>query len=313
METINNLHLKAHISKAKISDIEREINRKRDVIRQQLSELLQSIKEDTYIDIVSRLVKETVEPSSGAASVIILDVVDQYEIWAKAKIETVQANINVDIQKAKDSEKDTTALNNAIRTLNSTVNYWSYLTYPLQVLISKNGIDHLSIQSTAFSLRNLCIDLNNKAGQTKVALDFVRKLQKTVSSLSDVSEKLARDEEDLLKIQIENEEKKKEEEKEKKEELANRQADKQYSVTIGGDKFVAPPYCTCCLAPTSTKTNHIEYVNQDNRRVSIYMPLCYDCRHHEEVFTRKRVILCCVDFGEYWLVFWHTSDLDWRE
>ena len=296
--SINDLHRKAGIVEVTVSDIERELNRKRDTIRQQLSEILHSINDDVYVQFVSALVKETIEPASNKAGVIIYDVVDQYEIWAKAKIETLQSEIKAGIQEAKDNCDDDSALERVIGTLTSKVNAWHKLTYPLEILINKTGIDHSEIQSTAYSLRNLCLYLHNEKGKTKSALELTKKLRVALSSLAEVSERLTKDEDDLSKIQKKNEEF-------EREERANRQADKEYIVRINGDKFAIPPLCTCCLKPTTNKEN-VQYSasitrgrTTSTKTISVQMPLCPECEAHRKKFSRKSKLLCfwCILFG----------------
>lgn len=295
---INALHREASIGEVTVSDIERELNRKRDTIRQQLSEVFHSIPDDLYIQVVSDLVKEAIEPSDSKVGVIVYDVVDQYEIWAKAKLEALQADIKAGVQKAKDNADDESTLSKSIDSLANKTDALQKIAYPLEILINKTGIDHSDIQSTAYSLRNLGLYLHNEKGKTKAALELTKRIHKTLSPLTEVSERLSKDEDDLSKLQKKNEDF-------EREERANRQADKEYIVRVSGDKFVIPPLCTCCLKPTPNKET-VQYSQSITRgrttrtkTISVQMPLCPECEAHRKQFSHKSTFLCflCILLG----------------
>jgi len=53
-------------------------------------------------------------------------------------------------------------------------------------------------------------------------------------------------------------------------------------------KLVVPPYCTCCMKPTAGREN-IHYETAYDR-LNIDMPLCPECKAHQNVLKRKRII-----------------------
>lgn len=152
--------------------------------------------------------------------------------------------------------------------------------------------------STAYSLRNLCLYLHNEKGKTQIAYQLIQKLRKYLSNLDDISNKLLKDEEELSEII-------KEADEYAEQERNNRQADKVYSVDISGDKFVIPPYCTCCLKPTSLTEDVRFAMSRDTfggtatKTISVHMPICPECLEHRKQFTRKNVWICilCILFG----------------
>ena len=283
-EVINELHRIAKIGEVSIGDVEREINRKRDAVRQQLSEISKSLSDDLYVQLVSDLVRETIEPSDNKAGVIIYDAVDQYEIWARAKLEAFQADIKAEIQKAKDKADDDSSLNKLISILADKVDEWQKLAYPLEILINKTGVDHSDIQTTVYSLRGLGLYLHNDKKKTKAALELTKRIRKALAPLTEVSERLSKDENDLSGIQKKNEEF-------EEEERASRQADKEYIVRVKGDHLAVPPLCTCCLRPTTNKEK-IQYSGSATwggttrtKTISVLMPLCPECEAHRKKFS----------------------------
>lgn len=293
LTTINTLHQSARIGEVSSLDIERELNRKRDIIRQQLSEIFQSLSPSDYMICVTQLVKECIEPVTVDAGVILYDVVDQYEIWAKSQFEIKENEIIKKIEDVKlKSDGPNFVLTGEIESLITMVNDLHKLSYPIEVIISKSGIDHSNIQSTAFALRELCIYLHNEKDKTDIAFRLVGTLKKTFSSLGTVYQKLSKDEEDLRRI-------KQQKQEYESEVLANQQADKEYSVTISGEKYAAshrlivPPFCTCCMQPTQ-ETESLQFLT-----MKIDMPLCDKCKKHRKQYKRKRTWLVsfCIILG----------------
>lgn len=75
------------------------------------------------------------------------------------------------------------------------------------------------------------------------------------------------------------------------------QADKKYRVEVKGSKYAAPPFCTCCMDPT-TNEDYIDYSRQERlgnrkytRTISVRMPLCADCSEHSTSFSLRITII----------------------
>lgn len=64
--------------------------------------------------------------------------------------------------------------------------------------------------------------------------------------------------------------------------------DKTYEVPLSDIKFSLPPYCTCCMKP-STSTEKIKFPTSANRNAYVNMPICDDCREH-----RNTVSICSI-------------------
>ena len=290
LEQINDIHRAADIGGATVRDIERELSRKRESICQQLSELLQALDADTYIKTITLLVKETIEPASSKPGVIIVDTVHQYEAWAKLKIDTIQTSIKAGIKQVSSSVYQPDELNQAMDSLASIVDAWHHLAYPLMIIINKSRMDRLGIQSTAYSLRALYLYLHEKR-KTSAALRLLQKMRTALTSLNDISYRVAKDESDFLNFQ-------KRDEEPQQNEPDNQQEDQVYSVRISGNSYVTPPFCTCCMEPTDHQET-IKYtmdVRQNGTmtkgKVGVQMPLCPECAAHRKKFSQLSKWLC---------------------
>ncbi len=91
-----------------------------------------------------------------------------------------------------------------------------------------------------------------------------------------------------------------------KEEKASRQADREYTVVIRGERFSVPPVCTCCLKPTSDREEILCAAVEMNtngstktRPIRVEMPICKECRDHRKQFSGKSKRICgfCILIG----------------
>ena len=285
IDLLNVIHSKAGIGTLTVADVEHELVRKRDSIRQAVTGYLQALGKESYVECVTQLAKDSVD---GEIDVVITDVFDQYELWTKARIEDKQSLIDAKIDSLKQNTDSDAHINDLVSDLLQVVYEWNQLTYPVQAIVSQTGVDRLRIGATALKLRGLVLYLHNEKGKTDAAATLARGLQKMFTNLPNVITLLDKDVRVLGELQEKNR-------KLEQQERENRQADRVYAVDIQGNRFVVPPLCTCCLKPTDSKEK-ISYSSQmqrgrttTTRTISVDMPICNECLRHRSMFIESLV------------------------
>lgn len=278
LQIINLLHEKARIGQVTLTDVERELGRKREDIARLLSELLRKLPEQQYVSSVTR-VAEAVKDSQDNSGVIITDIIDQYEIWVRSELESRMKGIDSEIEKIKSSADSEEKTKVSIKKLIEDVKEWNTYAYPIEIRVGQTGIDNSEISNLAYKLRSLGLFLNNDKNQTDNAALLTSELKRVFAQLPEVAARLEKDDSDLRGIQQERQE-------QERIEKENCQADKVYSVDIIGQSYSIPPFCTCCMKPT-TNQETLTFSSQTYRgrtttthTTRAQLPVCQDCLNH---------------------------------
>lgn len=86
-----------------------------------------------------------------------------------------------------------------------------------------------------------------------------------------------------------------------------------WHITVPSNEIRVPPFCTCCLVPTS-RTRRVKHERQiaGNRRRTVWysLPLCEDCARHEREFELKRLLVslgpAILTVASMWMI-WASS------
>lgn len=202
-ESINKKRAEANLSPAQSRDIQTELGRKREEIRQLISEKLSAADEDAYIQIVTRLAEEFVADNTYTNSIVLSDVIDQYEI----KMQSVLVESTEAIK--KHIARITNPTYNAnipieIETLIREVKKWDKLAQPLQLKSQASGMPHVISEGLGKEIRDLALFLNNEKGLAKEASVLVNAMKSVFAELGVLSTQLQSDSvilDSLLKAQ----------------------------------------------------------------------------------------------------------------
>lgn len=295
LSTINTCHQQSGIREVSKDELDREFNKKRDQIRQLVSDKIVSLNEEDYIDFITMIAEKCIADENYDDGVVINDIIDQYEIRMQSVIEDKSANvINIieNIESFDDKNEISLVINNLIESLKDFDKY----AQPIQIKSAINGIDHEQSSKLAKECRELAIELHNEYHNADASFKLIHALRDIFPELIEFHEIIQNDEKQIQKL-------KKEKEQFNRNIETHRQADKRYLVDIHGDKFVIPPFCTCCMKPTTNKEN-VSYSmttqhgnTKTTRSIAVDMPICDECLKHRSQYNWLLVLICFISIA----------------
>lgn len=290
LDVINVCHKQAGMREVSQEEIERELNAKRDQIKQIVLDKVENISKENYVELATMISEKCIADDNYEDGIVISDVINQYEIWAKSLMDTKEDDIRNCINSIREMDSDI-KLKPLVKNLISLIKEWDMYAQPIQVNMAIKGIEDSVSRDIAIDIRDLAIYLHNEKGKTELSLEITEALKLYFAELAEVLEVVSEDAETLKRLQCEKE---KFELKKKQ----NKHADKKYSVGIFGKRFVIPPFCTCCMKPTENKENVSYSITIPNgnmrttRTIGIDMPICNECLKHRNKYIGLLVLIC---------------------
>ena len=294
-DIINKYRKQAGIALATENDIIEGLGKKRAAIRQIISERLDRINETDYVELVSMIAEKCIADDSYNDGMIIGDVVDQYEIRMKSVIDE-KMDMALSMIEKVNANTNKPIIDLTVKNLIDALKEFDKYTQPLQIKCSMDGIDHEQSLHLARECREFAIELHNEYENSDASFKLIHALREIFPELTEFSEIITNDEKQIKNIR-------KEREQFKKDLEANRQANKRYTVNIQGDRFAIPPFCTCCMKPTSNKEN-VSYSmttqrgnTKTTRSISVDMPICDECLKHRSQYNWLLVLICFISIA----------------
>lgn len=292
---INKYRTQAGIAPATEGDVVVALGKKRAIIRQTISERLETLSEEDYVELVSMIAEKCIAEDTYNDGMVIGDVVDQYEVRMKSVIdEKMDAALSI-IGKV-DSNTNKPIVDLTVEKLIIALKEFDKYAQPLQIKRSVDGSVHEQSLHLARECREFAIELHNEHENSDASFKLIHALREMFPELTEFSEIIANDERQITKI-------KKEKEQFKKDLEANRQANKRYTVSIQGNRYAIPPFCTCCMKPTSNKEN-VSYSmttqhgrTQTTRSISVDLPICDECLEHRSRYNWLLVLICSISIA----------------
>lgn len=291
-ETINKYRTQSGIAPVTESDVIDGLGKRRTAIRQIITAALETLTNADYIELVSMIAEKCIADENYEDGAIIGDVIDQYEVRMKSAIDDKMEAALALIGKVN-ANTNKPVIDLTVKNLISTLKEFDKYAQPLQIKSSKAGADHEQSLHLARESREFAIELHNEYDCTDASFKLIRALREIFPELTEFAEIIANDEKQITKIR-------KDREQFKKDLEANRQANKHYTVNIQGNRFAIPPFCTCCMKPTTNKEN-VSYSSttqrgrtQTTRSISVDMPICDECLKHRSQYNWLLVLICSI-------------------
>lgn len=205
---INQNREKAKLGTVQVQDVHTKLGKKREEIRQLITEKLSSLDQDSYVELVTMLAEKCIADDDYNDGVILSDVIDQYEVRMQSALEESTDEIEKHIERIKSLANDE-AVSSNIDSLIRRVEKWDVLAQPLQLKSQASGMPHEISEHLGSELRNLALYLHNEKGLTKEALTLVNAMKSVFAELGVLSDLFETDSgalNDLLKGQKEAEE-----------------------------------------------------------------------------------------------------------
>lgn len=180
--TINRNREIAKVAAVQEKDIAEEINKKRDDIRQTITERLSAIDQDSYVELVTMLAEKCIADEDYEDGVVLADVVDQYEVRMQSQLEESTDEIESNIARIQQLVNDE-AISDNINSLIRRVQKWDKLAQPLQLKSQASGMPHEISERLGQQLRGLALYLHNEKGKTEEALTLVNAMKDVFAEL----------------------------------------------------------------------------------------------------------------------------------
>ena len=180
--TINRNREIAKVAAVQEKDIAEEINKKRDDIRQTITERLSAIDQDSYVELVTMLAEKCIADEDYEDGVVLADVVDQYEVRMQSQLEESTDKIESHIARIQQLVNDE-AISDNINSLIRRVQKWDKLAQPLQLKSQASGMPHEISERLGQQLRGLALYLHNEKGKTEEALTLVNAMKDVFAEL----------------------------------------------------------------------------------------------------------------------------------
>lgn len=275
------------------TEIDTELHNIRSEISHIISQKLTGISADNAAELATMLAEKYTADERYSGSAVIDDVLSEYALQFNSELQNQKQQICKMIEHIGKSVDDI-RVNDAIDDLIKLMTRWDKFAQPLQLDARAKGVSHKDSEELARAVRDLAVDLHNKHAQTAASLRLATALKNIFAELPDFAERIGEDADTLSRLKTEQDE----EEREEKEALRRNRMDKQYSVTLNADRLIVPPFCTCCMKPTtitesiSTSASHQSGNRKTTRTVSMNMPICADClAHRKKAKNRKWLVV----------------------
>ena len=191
-QTVNKNRSLARFNSVQKTDVEECIRKKREEIRQLITEKLSVLGQDRYVELITVLAEDCMAAEHYETGAVISDVIDQYEVRIQSTLEESTKAIEEHIAGIKNLTNDD-AVSDKIKALIYRVQKWDKLAQPLQLKSQLSGLPHRISERLGSELRNLALYLNNEKGMSNEALELVSAMQGIFAELGTLSELLETD------------------------------------------------------------------------------------------------------------------------
>lgn len=295
--------------------VEDEFKQVRLDIQKLIDGIFATLPQEKYIEILTFIAELCLNKDEPEFRAILNDLLESYRVTTKDLIEREATNL-LALTENIQSETGEVELIFMVDHLIQKVENFDRIAQPLQIKSRADGTKHQESERVAWAIRNLAVELHNNHNATEQSMKLVELIKITFAELDEFAEKA---EEDIaaLKDIIQNQ---KEEKAEHGKMLAENLSDRRYSVTVLGDRFAIPPFCTCCMMPTDNleeirgSISETRWRTERTRTVILEFPICSNCKKHRKQISIKRWILTILSLVVSFIgfVFFCFTELDYN-
>lgn len=184
--TINTNRQQSGLREVLEDELEREFNKKRDQIRQLISDKTINLNEEDYIDFITMIAEKCIADEDYNDGIVISDIVDQYEIKTQDLIEEAADEIYSHIERIKEISNDE-AIEDNINGLIRRVKKWDRLVQPLQLKSMASGVAHGGSQDVGREVHEFSVWLHNEKGLSDVSLRLIDAMKPIFAELGELA------------------------------------------------------------------------------------------------------------------------------
>lgn len=176
--------------------VEDAVNERRTSIRRDIKAAFDGLETEKAVKLLTKVVEHATDTGDRAAPALLDDLVDSYEVDARAYFEKQDVAVRAAISRIQviAESSNHANLDEAILDLSNLVRRWDAIAQPIQVSARSRGLPHEASETMARQIRDLAISLFNEHD----LLDQSRKLtalqQEVFAELDHVVEQLNEDE-----------------------------------------------------------------------------------------------------------------------
>lgn len=197
--TINTNRQQSGLREVLEDELEREFNKKRDQIRQLISDKTVNLNEEDYIDFITMIAEKCIADEDYTDGIVISDIVDQYEIKTQDLIEEAADEIYSHIERIKEISNDE-AIDDNINGLIRRVKKWDRLVQPLQLKSMASGVAHGGSQDVGREVHEFSVWLHNEKGLSEASLRLIDAMKPIFAELGELSDVFESDSNALTNI-----------------------------------------------------------------------------------------------------------------
>ncbi len=176
--------------------VEEEIQERRRHYRNIIKSALDSLPSRKLVEQVTEVVDVTTSCGQKHAPVLVDDLVDTYEIEARAFFERETRNIEKLTERlllAAAAKRPDSTLTALVEQLVSVVKNWDSVAQPIQVSTSSRGLDHGSSYQVAGIVRSAAVELFNEHDKLALAQRLTDLLNEVFAEVIEVAERTSED------------------------------------------------------------------------------------------------------------------------
>ena len=186
LKNINNCRQQAGIREVSEDELRRGYTRKRDHIRQLISEKTTQLSKKDYIEFITMVAEKCIANADYNDGIVISDIIDQYEIKMQASIEEAADEIFSHIEGIKNYSNDD-AIENGIDSLIHCVERWDRLVQPLQLKSMASGVTHNGSEEIGRELHQFSVWLHNEKGLSEESLRLINAIKPIFAEIGDLA------------------------------------------------------------------------------------------------------------------------------
>jgi len=176
--------------------LESEIQERRRYYLQVIKSALDNLPSKELVEAITSAVGAATDNGKRLGPILVVDLIDSYEVDAQVFFEKETSNINALAEKVKataDAGQPNSVLSPMINQLIQVVKNWAIVAQPIQVSTKSLGIDHDASYHVAGLIRGLAIHLYNKHEKLDFSRQLINMLQEVFAEVVKVAERIAED------------------------------------------------------------------------------------------------------------------------
>lgn len=200
-QSLNVCRMQANLPPVTAQEVSLELVNKRRKIQTLIVQRLAALSQSDYQEMMTQLAQVCMTQEQWAGSILISDLLDQYELDIRTDLEECRERIGILTQRIEHLlQPDSAAV--WFPLLFKEMERWRQLTLPLQLQGQATGIFHADSENLGYQVRNTAISLQNEKGWTARAMELIASARAMLVGQTQLTDLLGEDRKKLWAIQM---------------------------------------------------------------------------------------------------------------